>query len=60
MRPAADFMTDEALSEIVRCAECGEESIKAFMVDHECSKNDAPNAPNQAVGAAVASEQSKQ
>ena len=59
MRPAADFMTDEALSEVVRCDTCGEDLIKAFMVDHACNKK-APNAPKQAVGAAAASEPSKQ
>ena len=59
MRPAADFMTDEALSEVVRCSECNEELIKAFLVDHVCNK-EAPNVPNQAIGSAGASEPSKQ
>ena len=55
VRPAADFMTDEALSEVVRCATCDEEFIKAFIADHVCSKQ-ALDAPNQAVGSAVASD----
>ena len=37
MRPAADFMTDEALSEMVPCTKCNEPLIKAFVSDHICN-----------------------
>ena len=37
VRPAAEFMTDEALSETVHCSRCNEELVKAFMEDHQCT-----------------------
>ena len=41
-RPHADFMTDEALNQMVNCARCGETLIKAFMNDHVCEDGTRP------------------
>ena len=41
-RPHADFMTDEALSEMANCERCGETLIKAFINDHVCEDGIKP------------------
>ena len=39
IRPAADFMSDEALSEMINCEQCNEPLMKAFSSDHKCEPN---------------------
>ena len=38
-RPVADFISEEALNEMVHCEKCDEELIAMFKNDHICDEN---------------------